>query len=108
MPPMKLAVIQTGGKQYVVKEGDVLKVEKLPVKEGENVVFDTVLLASTDKTTKIGTPTITGATVAAKAVLQGKSKKVFGVKMKAKKRRKKYFGHRQPYTEVEITKITTK
>lgn len=105
---MKTAVIKTGGKQYLVEEGDKVKVEKLPVDEGKKAVFAEVLLTTTEKTTKIGTPLVKGATVEAKVVKHGRHQKVFGVKMKAKKRSRKLFGHKQHYTEVAITKIKTK
>lgn len=104
----KIAVVKTGGKQYLVTEGQTLKVEKLPGEEGKSVSFDYVLLAATPKTTVIGTPRVKGAKVEAKIVRQGRAKKVVGVKMKAKKRYRRYFGHRQPFTEVEIKKIATR
>lgn len=105
---MKTAVIKTGGKQYLVEEGDKVKVEKLPVAEGKKTTFKEVLLTATDKTTKIGTPLVKGATVEAKVVKHGRLKKVFGVKMKAKKRSRKLFGHKQHYTEIAITSIKTR
>jgi large subunit ribosomal protein L21 len=105
---MKSAVIKTGGKQYLVSEGEKLKIEKLEVEAGKKVTFDEVLLAITDKTTSIGTPALKGASVEGKVLSQGKHDKIYGVKFKAKKRYMRYFGHRQPFTEVEITKITTK
>lgn len=104
----KTAVFQTGGKQYLVAEGDVVLLEKIDAKDGKAIKFDEVLLAATDKTTKVGTPTLSGAVVEAKVLEQGRHPKVFGTKMKAKKRHKKYFGHKQPYTKIEITKISTK
>lgn len=105
---MKQAVIKTGGKQYLVSEGDKIKVEKLAADAGKTVAFAEVLLTKTDKTLKLGAPFVAGAKVEAKVVGNGKTKKVFGAKVKAKKRYKKYFGHRQTYTEVEITKISSK
>src|SRR3989344_1461684 len=105
---MKKAVVKTGGKQYLVTEGEKVKVEKLSAKVGDKIQFTEVLLTTTDQTTKIGTPTVAGATVEAKVTAQGKTRKVFGIKMKAKKRYRRLFGHRQPYTQVEITKITTR
>lgn len=104
----KTAVIQSGGKQYLVHEGKAVVLEKLPEEEGKSISFKEVLLTSTGKTTKIGTPLVTGAKVEGKVIEQGRHKKIYGVKMKAKKRNKKYFGHRQPYTKIEITKIATK
>jgi large subunit ribosomal protein L21 len=105
---MKTAVIQTGGKQYLIQEGNLVKVEKIAKKEGEKITFDKVLLTSIGKTTKVGDPLVKGAKVEAEITKQARHKKVIGVKMKSKKRNKKYFGHKQPYTEVKITKITTK
>lgn len=102
---MSYAVIKTGGKQYIVTDGAKLKVEKLEVAEGKNVTFSEVLLTADDKNVIIGTPVVEGATVEAKVLTQGKRDKVFGAKVKPKKRYKKIFGHRQSYTEVEITKI---
>lgn len=104
----KMAVFQTGGKQYLVSEGDVVLLEKIDAADGKAIRFDEVLLTTTDKTTSVGTPTVSGAKVDAKILEQGKHPKVFGTKMKAKKRHKKYFGHKQPYTKIEITKISTK
>lgn len=101
----KMAVIKTGGKQYIVTEGDTLKIEKIPVNEGEKVTFDQVLLTATEKAVVIGDPVVAKASVEAKVKTQGKAKKIFGVKMKAKKRYRRLFGHRQPYTEIEISKI---
>lgn len=98
------AVIKTGGKQYIVEPGQKLKVEKLPEEEG-NVSFDSVLLIEKNKKIEIGTPFIKGAKVSAKILQQGKGKKVIVFKHKAKKRMKTKKGHRQPFTEVEITKI---
>ncbi len=105
---MTHAIIKTGGKQYLVATGGKLRVEKLPVEEGKKITFDEVLLTATDKTTLVGAPFVGGAKVEAKVLRHGKADKITGVKMKAKKRRKKFFGHRQPFTELEITKITTK
>lgn len=104
----KTAVFQTGGKQYLVNEGDVVLLEKIEAADGKAIKFDEVLLTATDKTTKIGTPTVSGAKIEAKVLEQGRHPKVFGTKMKAKKRQKKYFGHKQRYTKIEITKISVK
>jgi large subunit ribosomal protein L21 len=104
---MKKAVITTGGKQYLVEEGQQLKVEKLPSKTGDNISFKEVLLTITDKTTKIGQPRVTKATVEAKVIGHKKAKKITGVKMKPKKRNRHFYGHRQPFTEIEIKKIKT-
>ena len=104
---MKHAVIKTGGKQYLVAEGSKIKVEKLPAEEGKKITFSEVLMTVTDKTLSLGNPLINRAKVEAKVLRQARHPKVVGVKMKAKKRLKKYFGHKQPFTEVEITKIAT-
>lgn len=100
-----LAVIKTGGKQYIVRPGQRLKVEKLPQKEGEEVVFSEVLLTERGGSVDVGTPVVEGTSVTGRVVTQGKGKKVMTVKFKAKKREKTTKGHRQPYTEVEITGI---
>lgn len=103
-----LAVFQTGGKQYLVHEGDTVLLEKIEAEEGKPLQFEEVFLTSTGKTTQVGTPTVKGAKVTAELVEQGRHDKVIGVKMKAKKRNKQYFGHKQPYTKIKITKIATK
>ena len=99
------AIIETGGKQYKVNEGDTIFVEKLGVAEGETVEFTSVKALSKDGALKIGTPVVEGASVEAKAIKNGKGKKIDVFKYKAKKGEKKKIGHRQPYTKVEITKI---
>ncbi|MEA5026452.1 50S ribosomal protein L21 [bioreactor metagenome] len=99
------AIIETGGKQLKVEKGQAIYVEKLPVEVDETVVFDKVLLIS-DRSIKVGTPYVTGATVTAKVEKQGKEKKILIFKYKAKKgstRRKQ--GHRQPYTKLVIEAI---
>lgn len=104
-----IAVIKTGGKQYTIKEGDTIRVEKLDnVEEGKPVTFDEVLLVSKEdgSDTKVGTPTVKGATVEATVKKQGRAKKVLVQKFKAKVRYSRTQGHRQPFTEVEISKIT--
>ncbi len=98
------AVIVTGGK-YKVSEGDTLFVEKLEVEEGAAVTFDQVLMAGEGENVKVGAPTVDGATVEAKVLKNGKSKKIYVFKMKRKKNERKKKGHRQPFTKVEITKI---
>ena len=100
-----LAVIKTGGKQYIVEPKQKIKIEKLNVKEGKDVVFNDVLLLEKNKKLDIGAPLVTGAKVTGKVLEQGKHKKIIVFKYKAKKRYKKKQGHRQPYTEVEIIKI---
>lgn len=102
---MKAAVIKTGGKQYLVSEGDHIRVEKLAAEAGKKISFQEVLLTVSGKTTTVGTPLVKGGKVEGKVIGNGRRDKVFGVKFKAKKRYQKYFGHKQHYTEVEITKI---
>ena len=104
---MKLAVIKTGGKQYKVKEGNWLKVEKINKKEGSNVVFDKVLLYSDEKKTEIGKPYVKGVKVIGKLVKQGKAKKITVIKYKHKIRYRRKKGHRQLFTQVKIEKIGT-
>lgn len=104
----KKAVIETGGKQYLVVEGQKIKIEKLTLAAGEKVVFGDVLLTAQDDNATIGQPLVKGAFVEAKIIAHIRAKKVFGAKVKAKKRHKKYFGHKQHLTEIEITKIAVK
>ncbi len=103
-----LAIIQTGGKQYLVMPGQRIKIEKLDKKEGSEVVFKQVLLMEKNKKLEIGIPFVVGAEVAGKVLKQGKAKKVIAFKYKAKKRYKVKKGHRQPFTEVEIKEIGSK
>ena len=103
---LKHAIIVTGGKQYVVNEGDTLFIEKLPVEAGDAVTFDQVLAIVDGENTKFGTPVVEGAKVEATVVKNGKGKKVRVYKYKAKKGYHKRQGHRQPYTKVEIGKIS--
>ena len=95
------AIIATGGKQYKVEEGDVIKVEKLGLEAGSEVTFDQVLLVGD----KVGTPTVDGASVKATVVAEGKSKKVIVYRYKRKTGYHKKNGHRQPFTQVKIEKI---
>ena len=99
------AVIETGGKQYKVNEGDTVFVEKLAAEDGAEVVFDKVLVAGEGADVKVGAPTVDGAKVTAKVVKSGKSKKITVFTYKPKKSSKRKMGHRQPYTKVEIVKI---
>ncbi|MFB6181527.1 MAG: 50S ribosomal protein L21 [Candidatus Magasanikbacteria bacterium] len=100
------AVIETGGKQYQVQEGDKIKVEKLEADEGEEVEFDQVLLMSDEEgeETEIGTPYLE-ETVTAEVTEQDRHDKVEVVKFKRKNRYKKTYGHKQPYTEVKIKSL---
>ena len=100
------AIIVTGGKQYVVNEGDTLFIEKLPVEANDTVTFEQVLALVDGENTKFGTPVVEGAKVEATVVKNGKGKKVRVYKYKAKKGYHKRQGHRQPYTKVEIGKIS--
>ena len=102
------AVIDACGKQYKVAEGDLVFVEKLEANEGEKVTFDQVLLVSDDGKVKVGNPTVKGAKVEATVVKQGKAKKIVVFKYKAKKNERKKQGHRQPYTQVKIEKISSR
>ena len=99
------AIIQTGGKQYKVNEGDIIFVEKLAVNAGDTVTFDSVKAISMGDDFKVGAPTVEGATVTANVISNGKGKKIYVIKYKSKKNEKKKIGHRQPYTKVEITAI---
>lgn len=98
------AVIETGGKQYQVKVGDKVRVEKLNAEEGSTINFDKVLLVG-GETTKIGKPYVEGAKVEAKVLAQAKDKKIVVFKYKSKKNERTKKGHRQPYTLVEISAI---
>ena len=100
------AVVQTGGKQYRVSNGDVINVEKLNVEAGQNVVLDEVVAVSGDGKTIVGKPFVDGAKVECKVVENGKAKKVIIYKYKAKKDYRKKQGHRQPYTKLEVINIS--
>ena len=98
------AVIETGGKQYKVSEGDVIFVEKLNVEDGAEYTFDKVL-AIGGESLSVGTPYVEGASVTATVVKTGRGKKIYVFKYKAKKNEKKKIGHRQDYTKIVINKI---
>ena len=105
-----LAVIKTGGKQYIVTPGDKIKIEKLDAKEGKEIAFKEVLLLEKGKKLEIGSPLVRSplvkeAKVIGKITRHGKSKKVIVFKYKPKTRYKLKKGHRQPFTEIEILKI---
>ena len=100
------AVIQTGGKQYRVAKGDVIKVEHLEGEVGQSINFDRVLMISDEKEQKVGTPMLEGAKVTAEVLEQGRHKKIFILKFKRRKHHMKRQGHRQHFTAVKITDIT--
>lgn len=103
---MHLAVIRTGGKQYIVKVGDTLRVEKLDVAEGKSIKFDPLLVASEDGgDVKVGAPAVKGASVSATVMGQGRGDKVVVIKYKPKVRYKRKAGHRQLYTSIRIEAI---
>ena len=105
----KFAVIQTGGKQYIVKEGQSLRVEKLKNTLKDGVVsFDQVLLTVDGKEVKVGKPFVENAAVVAKIKAEGKAKKVTILRYKSKTRERKKKGHRQPYTEISIENIKSR
>jgi len=99
------AIIETGGKQYRVQEGDIINVEKLGLEAGSSVKFDKVLAVSNDDTFTLGSPYVDNAIVDASVILEGKQKKVIVYKYKPKKGFHKKKGHRQPFTQVKIEKI---
>lgn len=101
-----LAVIQTGGKQYLVKEGDTLRIEKLEAKDGDFLSFEPLLVCDeSGKNAKVGAPTIKGASVGAKVLRTAKADKVAIIKFHAKTRYKRKAGHRQPFTEIKIGSV---
>jgi len=100
------AIIKTGGKQYRVAAGEKLKVEKLPGDIGSEFLIDQVLLVGAGDDVKVGTPLVSGASVSAKVVAQGLGDKVKIFKMRRRKHYEKNQGHRQAYTEIEITGIS--
>ena len=98
------AIIATGGKQYKVSEGDIIRVEKLGVEAGQTVTFDQVLVVNNGEMT-VGAPTVSGASVSATVLREAKAKKVIVYKYKAKKDYRRKQGHRQPYMKVKVTAI---
>jgi len=102
------AIIKSGGKQYRVKKGEKLKLEKLDTEIGKKIVFDEVLSVGEGADLKIGTPYLKDAKVEAKVIDEGKSKKIEVIKFKRRKNYKRNFGHRQHYSMVEITNISVK
>lgn len=99
------AIVETGGKQFRVQEGDVVFVEKLNAEPEATVTLDKVLLVSNGDTINVGAPYVDGATVSAKVLAQGKAKKIIVFKFKPKKGYKRKQGHRQLYTKLQIEKI---
>lgn len=99
------AIIETGGKQYKVSEGEILRVEKLPVVEDEIVEINQVLAVNKDGDLTVGSPLVDGAKVTLKVLEQGKGKKILVFKYKPKKNIRKKQGHRQPFTKVLVEKI---
>lgn len=99
------AIIETGGKQYKVQEGDVLFIEKLDAAEGGSITFDRVLAVSSENGLVTGTPVVSGASVTATVEKHGKGQKIIVYKYKAKKNYRRKQGHRQPYSKVTIGKI---
>jgi large subunit ribosomal protein L21 len=100
------AVFRTGGKQYRASQGDRLRIERLPGEVGDAIEFDQVLLVGAGADVKVGAPLVSGGKVAAKVLAQGRGDKVMIVKFRRRKHYRRTQGHRQAYTEVEITSIT--
>ena len=105
---MSFAVIETGGKQYKVSASNILKVEKLDIKKGNKVEFKKVLLVNDDKTVEIGDPTVSGAIVEGMLLDNIKDRKVIVFKKRRRQNSRKRYGHRQPLSKVQITKIMSK
>ena len=101
----KIAVIETGGKQYVVENGTVLNVEKLPAQKDNKIVFDKVLLTDDGSNTEVGAPYIPGAKVSSELVSEGRSKKISVIRYRQKSRYFKKKGHRQAFSKVKITAL---
>tara|TARA_B100000424_G_scaffold185901_1_gene144240 strand:- start:26 stop:463 length:438 start_codon:yes stop_codon:yes gene_type:complete len=105
---MSFAIIETGGKQYKVSASNILKVEKLDIKKGNKVEFKKVLLVNDDKTVEIGDPTVSGAIVEGMLLDNIKDRKVIVFKKRRRQNSRKRYGHRQPLSKVQITKIMSK
>ncbi len=99
------AVVESGGKQHRVREGDLVKVEKIEGEPGTDLSFDRVLLVAGDGETRVGTPTVEGARVSAEIVRQGRDRKVLVFKKKPNKQYRRLYGHRQPFTHLRIKSI---
>jgi large subunit ribosomal protein L21 len=102
---MTFAVIATGGKQYLVAKGEKIQIEKLEGKVGDKVNFDQVLATISEKDYALGKPAVAGASVEGKIIKQGRGRKIHVLKYKSKSKYRRKIGHRQSYTEVEITKV---
>jgi large subunit ribosomal protein L21 len=100
------AIIETGGKQLRVAEGDIIRTDLIDLAVGDTVTFDRVILGSNGKDVSIGTPALSGATVSGTILRQAKDKKILVFRYKPKKRVRKLVGHRQQFAEVKIEKIT--
>ena len=105
---MSFAIIETGGKQYKVSASNILKVEKLDIKKGNKVEFKKVLIVNDDKTVEIGDPTVSGAIVEGRLLDNIKDRKVIVFKKRRRQNSRKRYGHRQPLSKVQITKIMSK
>ena len=101
----KISIIETGGKQYVVADGSVLDVEKMPEQKGSKIVFDKVLLTDDGKMVSVGAPHISGAKVGADLIAEGRAKKVTVIRYRQKSRYFKKKGHRQAFAKVKITAL---
>lgn len=99
------AIVETGGKQYRVREGDTVRVERLAAQPGDEVVFDRVLLVQGQGIARVGSPVLADALVRGRVVGHGKGEKVLVFRYKPKKRIRRRYGHRQPYTQVRIERI---
>lgn len=99
------AIIETGGKQYKVEAGDTVYIEKLNVEADAELTFDKVIAVAAEDGIRVGSPYVEGASVTARAVKNGKQKKIYVMTYKSKKNEKRKLGHRQPYTKVEITAV---
>lgn len=102
------AVIETGGKQYKVKEGQVIRIEKLDLEAGEDVIFDKILAVINGDKSEFGQPFLENASIEASVLRNGKDRKITIFKYKPKKNYRRKLGHRQPFTEVKIEKIKIK
>src|SRR3989344_8643193 len=101
----KIAIIETGGKQYVVSDGDVVTIEKVPVEKGGKVTFDKVLLVDDGKAVTVGAPLVAGAKVSGELVSEGRAAKVTVIRYRQKSRYFKKKGHRQAFAKVKITAL---